>query len=117
MSQLIWLLLSKVMLPAGLAELGALFPPFAFLLGIPIIGPYIRGKIEDLIKSLFDKGVFNIKAEMLDHYSAEAKKGYEPMIEMLREAQNKEFLSEEEEQAYEEALKKSVQNHPSVVHG
>lgn len=117
MSQLTWLLFSNVLLPWALSAVGAAFPPFAFILNIPIFGSWLRGKIEAVCKKLFDAGVVTVKTEILDKLEADAKRGYEPMIELLREAQNKEFLSEEEELEYEERLKDSVRNHPSVVNG
>lgn len=117
MSQLLWLLISKVLLPAELTALGAAFPPFGFLINLPILGPYLRGKIEELLKTLFDKGVVTVKWKVIDKLAEEAKKGYEPMIAMLREAQGKEFLSEEEEREYEKHLLESVRNHAGIVHG
>lgn len=114
MSQLTWLLIENVLLPAAFAAMGGWMN---VLFSIPILGPWLKGKIVGLIKGFYDKGVISLKVSILDGLDEKAKKGYEPMIELLREAQNKEFLSEEEELEYEKHLKEMVQNHPGVVNG
>ena len=117
MSELAWLLFEKVAFPWALGAVSAAFAPFAFILGLPVIGPYLRGKLLAVLRKLFDAGVVTVKWEWLDSLDAKAKAGYEPWIAKLREAQTKEFLSEEEELEYEKALKEMVKNHPSVVNG
>lgn len=117
MSDLAWLLFERVLFPWALGAVSTAFAPFAFILGIPIIGPWLRDKILEIFKKLFDKGVISVKWEILDGLEERAKKNYEPMIALLREAQTKEFLSEEEELEYEKHLKNSVRNWPGVVNG
>lgn len=117
MSDLIWTLFSNVLFPWALGAVSAAFAPFGFIMGLPLIGPYLRSKMLAVLKKLFDKGVITVKWEIFDKIDAKAKAGYEPMIAMLKEAQNKEFLSEEEEAEYEKRLKDMVRNHTGVVHG
>lgn len=116
LSQLTWLLFANVLLPSALGWAAAAFPPFAFILGLPVVGPYIKDKIEAVCKKLFDQGVITVKWEVLDAVADHAKKGYEPQIALLKEAQTREFLSEEEEQEYEKRLKDGISNHPGIVH-
>lgn len=117
MSDLLWTLFANVLFPLALGAVSSTFPPFGFIMGIPILGPYLRSKMLDVLKKLFDNGVITVKWEFLDGLDAKAKEGYEPMIAMLKEAQNKEFLSEEEELEYEKRLKDMVRNYPGLVHG
>lgn len=117
MSELGWLLFERVLFPAAISSLIAAAPFFGILLDAPILGAYLKSKILSLIKGFYDAGVVTIKVEMLDKLAEDAKRGYEPMIQMLREAQTKEFLSEEEELEYEKRLKDAVRSHPSVVRG
>lgn len=117
MSELAWLLFENVLFPWALGAVSAAFAPFAFILGIPVFGPWLRGKILAVLRKLFDHGVLAVKWEVLDRLSEDAKRGYQPWIDKLKEAQTKEFLSEEEELEYEKRLKDAVRNHPSVVNG
>ena len=117
MSELAWFLFENVAFPFALGAVASAFAPFAFVLGIPVLGPWLRGKILAVLKKLFDMGVITVKWEVLDKLDAKAKAGYEPWIAKLKEAQTKEFMSEEEELEYERALKEMVRNHSGVVHG
>lgn len=117
MSELSWLLFERVLFPWALGAVASAFAPFGFIMGLPIIGPYLRGKILAVLKKLFDRGVISVKWEILDALEESAKKNYQPMITMLKEAQTREFLSEEEELEYEKRLKDAVRNHPDIVHG
>lgn len=117
LSELVWTLFSNVVFPWALGVVSAAFAPFGFVMALPIIGPYLRSKFLAVLKKLYDKGVITLKWELLDSLDEKAKKGYEPMIAMLKEAQTREFLSEEEEQEYEKRLKDMVRNHPGVVNG
>lgn len=115
LSQITWTLLEKVLLPAAFLAVGG--GALSFVFSIPLIGPWLRDKIISTFKLLYDWGVIELKVAALDRLDAKAKEGYEPMIEMLREAQTREFLDEEEEAEFEKRLKEMVRNHPSVVNG
>lgn len=122
MAELIYTLFMNVLLPSVVSRVAAVVPFFGtvtavvgWFTGIPVIGPWLLSVAENFVRELIKEGVINIKWEVLDKLSSSAKRGYEPMIAMLREAQTREFLSEEEEAEYERRLKEVVRNRPGVV--
>ena len=110
-------LLDKAAIPAALSAAGLAVPIFGILLSIPIIGPAIRAGIQKLLDDLFDKGVIDIKIDLLDHLSEKAKEEYAPQIAVLREAQAQPELTPEQEKEYAEKLDKLIGHRPDIVNG
>lgn len=110
-------LLDRVALPAAFTAAGAAFTPFGFLLGLPFIGDWIRAGIQKIFDDLLDKGIIEVKVEILDNLNEKAEVEYAPQITILREAQANPELTPEQEKEYAEKLDELIRHRPGVVNG
>lgn len=96
---------------------GVLTSVFGGVMRIPILGDFIEWVANRVMGTLIDKGIIEFKEVMIDYLSDKAKKEYAPMISMLREAQNRDSMTEEELADYEKRLQNIVKNRPGLVNG
>ncbi len=110
-------LLDKVALPAAFTAAGVAIPFFGFLMAIPIVGTAIRAGIQHILDGLFDKGVIEVKVNLLDYLDVRAKAEYAPEIKIIRDAQSQDSLTPEQEAEYDEKLNNLLKSRPGIVNG
>ena len=110
-------LLDNAAIPAALTAAGIAVPFFGILLRIPLVGGWIKQGIQYILDDLFDKGVIEVKINILDNLDAKARAEYAPQITILREAQAQPELTPEQEKEYNEKLNKLIGHRPDVVNG
>ncbi len=96
---------------------GVLISTFGGVMRIPLVGNFIEWIADRLVGKLIDSGIVEFKEVMIDYLSDKAKKEYEPMIQVLRDAQYRDSMTPEEEAEYEKRLQNVVKNRPSIVNG
>lgn len=86
-------------------------------MGVPVVGSIINWVARKLVSGLLDKGIIEFKDVMLDYLGAKAREAYAPQIAILREAQNRDSMTEEEEREFEKRLQEVVKHRPGIVRG
>jgi len=109
--------LDNVFLPFLLASAGTAIPLFGVLLSIPFIGPLIKRAIQYMMDQMFDKGVINLKTNLIGLLSDKAVTQYAPEIAILQEAQALQFLSPQQDAEYARKLQDAIKNRPGIVNG
>jgi len=86
-------------------------------MGVPFIGAFINWVAKKIVSDLLDRGIIEFKDVMLDYLGDEARKAYAPQVVILREAQNRDSMTEEEQREFEKRLQEVVKHRPGIVRG